>query len=363
MSSKYIEVGVRGSSFRSIDSHTGVDGRYELFEGQTRNKWNNYDMLRMEAKSVPGSTGNYSVTYDPITVSSGILAPPSLGLKVDSRLLQKVKEHSFDLGVALAEGKQAMGLLRHSVDSIAQAVGALRRGSKADAARILLGARGQTAASSKSPRSRIGRTDSVSLGDVRQSWLELQFGWLPLLSDIHEAFSAYSALTDPPRVDRVRASARSHYTQDINLTYYVLKCRVAYRRYVLYEMTEHLETARQLGLLDPTAIAWNLLPNSFLVDWFIPIGTYLENLQQIPMLKGRFLTVDQYETHVYSVLTQKGWEWDNIAGGSTRQELIELKRRATNGLAATYPQLKPMDTALSPRHIADAIALLGKDFH
>lgn len=32
----------------------------------------------------------------------------------------------------------------------------------------------------------------------------------------------------------------------------------------------------QLGLLDPVSLAWNLLPMSFVFDWFIPVGTFLD---------------------------------------------------------------------------------------
>jgi hypothetical protein len=46
---------------------------------------------------------------------------------------------------------------------------------------------------------------------------------------------------------------------------------------------------RQMGVLDPLSVAWEVLPFSFVADWFIPIGTYLENLNQIPFLKGRFM--------------------------------------------------------------------------
>jgi hypothetical protein len=50
--------------------------------------------------------------------------------------------------------------------------------------------------------------------------------------------------------------------------------------------------ARQLGLLDPLSVAWELLPWSFVIDWFIPIGAYLDVLNGIPALKGRFLTTE-----------------------------------------------------------------------
>lgn len=34
------------------------------------------------------------------------------------------------------------------------------------------------------------------------------------------------------------------------------------------------------GVLDPLAIAWELVPLSFVVDWFVPIGNFLDSLQR-----------------------------------------------------------------------------------
>jgi hypothetical protein len=61
-------------------------------------------------------------------------------------------------------------------------------------------------------------------------------------------------------------------------------------RYLQYEMYEEMSVARQLGMLDPASVVWEIVPYSFVVDWFVPFGTYLSNLNAIPKLKGRFLT-------------------------------------------------------------------------
>ena len=35
--------------------------------------------------------------------------------------------------------------------------------------------------------------------------------------------------------------------------------------------------ANQLGLVNPASVAWELIPFSFLVDWFLPVGKFLES--------------------------------------------------------------------------------------
>lgn len=39
-----------------------------------------------------------------------------------------------------------------------------------------------------------------------------------------------------------------------------------------------LRTASELGLLNPFELAWELLPGSFIADWFIPVGDFLSQL-------------------------------------------------------------------------------------
>jgi hypothetical protein len=54
---------------------------------------------------------------------------------------------------------------------------------------------------------------------------------------------------------------------------------------------------RQMGLGNPASILWERIPWSFVLDWFIPIGTYLELIGQVPFMKGRWCRTDkvQYE--------------------------------------------------------------------
>jgi hypothetical protein len=39
-----------------------------------------------------------------------------------------------------------------------------------------------------------------------------------------------------------------------------------------------LSTASELGLTNPLAVAWELVPFSFVVDWALPIGSFLNQI-------------------------------------------------------------------------------------
>lgn len=128
---------------------------------------------------------------------------------------------------------------------------------------------------------------SVSDGSKRLSkgYLEAQFGWQPILSDIHSAIEAYGR-TVSTKGDRVLKRSGNNrvreYVDPSNLSrgkFYdpdqLLEANATYggsvRSPVAYELN-------RLGLANPALMAWNKLPFSFLVDWFLPISPILGSL-------------------------------------------------------------------------------------
>ena len=115
--------------------------------------------------------------------------------------------------------------------------------------------------------------------DLSNLWLEYHFGWAPLLDDIH---GACDVLKSNPPAQRVRATGKKdkkevivagQYAWSLSGTYKV-KAAVAAQVYI---SNTNLALANQLGLVNPASIAWEVVPFSFLVDWFIPVGKFLES--------------------------------------------------------------------------------------
>jgi hypothetical protein len=124
-------------------------------------------------------------------------------------------------------------------------------------------------------------------------------------------------------------------------------------------MEEELSFGRSLGLTDPLSVVWEIIPYSFVVDWFLPVGTYLENLNVIPKLKGKFLTTLYQRTEcAFTSATSPVWR------GARRQSLqIKVRRVVSTGLTTQLPTfVNPID-ALSPKRIANAISLCHQAFN
>lgn len=127
---------------------------------------------------------------------------------------------------------------------------------------------------------------------IGDDYLAFQFGWKPLLSDIFAASEALSNVSDADK-DTLVFSAGSR--TPLNGTYLVgpesldlrgqLQCRYTVRFGVANPAAQSL---RAYGLINPLEIAWEVLPWSFVVDWFLPVGQYIQNMSATAGLE--FLT-------------------------------------------------------------------------
>lgn len=122
---------------------------------------------------------------------------------------------------------------------------------------------------------------------LADGWLELQFGWLPLVNDVYAAVDAYRhksvsgqqvssyARTGIPVKLPKRNSPNFGFDYTGNFRNYRGVASVKYYGVV---SNPALYTLNQLGLANPLKLAWDLLPFSFVVDWFMPIGQILAYL-------------------------------------------------------------------------------------
>lgn len=116
------------------------------------------------------------------------------------------------------------------------------------------------------------------------AWLVHQFALIPLLSDIYNmcevisegvkapnGFRAFAEMEDPLERPAVKAGVIDNggsFTAKRGV-----KVDVSYRvnNPVLFDLERY-------GLTDPLTIAWELVPLSFVVDWFVPVGAFLDSL-------------------------------------------------------------------------------------
>lgn len=123
----------------------------------------------------------------------------------------------------------------------------------------------------------------------------------------------------------------------------------------------------QTGFTNPVNLAWELLPFSFVVDWFLPIGPYLETLSQWDGLE--FL--DGYQTNFLRKrslgrtyfsgkykASSEGWHTDRY-GLYSSSWIKHTRVRLLSFPGAHLPELR---SGLSTTHALNSLALLRVTF-
>lgn len=178
---------------------------------------------------------------------------------------KNVKNSKVNLGVALGEARQTARLLTSSASRIAAGVRSFRKGNLKKV-----------------------WADLTSGANVPNAWLELQYGWNPLLRDV---FGSAEALAESISIGRrlnlvVKGSASKSdpliLERESNDAFMVRydgrdkqRCEVVGN----YDLPSSILPAfSSLGLTNPLEIVWELVPYSFVVDWCFPIGDWLATL-------------------------------------------------------------------------------------
>jgi hypothetical protein len=185
------------------------------------------------------------------------------------------------------------------------------------------------------------------------------------VDDAYEAAKAFESISQGPRTARFYAKGEDLAPIAIgeNSVGPLKWSTRHYRKYtILCELTEELSFERQLGLLDPASVLWEITPYSFVVDWFVPFGTYLDNLNQIPKLKGRFLTTSTYEVNIHSIRTTAAFNalpdrrLKRLPSVAFQQKTIT--RNVASGLTVPSPSFNSLYDALEPANrFKNALAL------
>ena len=181
-----------------------------------------------------------------------------------NKLGDKVYGSDFNPAVFLAEGKESFDMIASNVTSLATAIRKVKHGDMRGAARAL----------GVSPP-RKNKPMAKSADEASGRWLELQYGWLPLLGDTKSAAEHVASLIERPHSLSFKATKQRGSFNNAVYNNYVYAATTRVDRRTMKVILQTLPNPSKLNLLDPAIVAWELLPYSFVADWFLPIGDYL----------------------------------------------------------------------------------------
>lgn len=290
---------------------------------------------------------------------------PSSNLQIQaiSKLKEEILGSDFDLAVFLGESPESVRMITSAATRIVKSYRALRHGEVYSAVRYLTG--------SSNPKRGTRIKSSNALAD---NWLELQYGWKPLLSDIKSAAEMLASQIEVPRVKRYVAtvSEKHDLTQPAFGVVFPDAKSSTSRRITAYIASDPATLPVLSGILDPELVAWELVPFSFVVDWVIPVGDYLTALGFAHRLSGNFVLSDRFlwSSGLRQLVDQPGYNLDEgpsgrltgIALASQPTRVYELKRRCTTVLSVPFPEVKPFGKIASIGHCLNALALFTPAF-
>jgi len=220
-----------------------------------------------------GLPSNWDATY---AIDSGKMD------NLSNKLLQKISDRRASIGEFVGEFHKTFEMFNSTAKRVLRAVTALKHGN------LLAVASALSYDLHPKELKRLERIKSSLKPSlyVSNMWLEYIYGWKPLLSD---TVGLATALTDNIVSSSLIKSVRK---RSVEVEHTLSNTGDAHSRTVSKSVTtsKHFITVRykvsnpnthlqqQLQLLDPLDIAWNLIPYSFIVDWFFQFHEYLELL-------------------------------------------------------------------------------------
>lgn len=285
----------------------------------------------------------------------------SAGVKARNR----VSPVYFQSIVSLVELPKTVNLLTNTFKSVAYMVRGVKRGNWSDIKRAFSGR-----------KTKLRNHRDFAKQTATQRWLELRYGWTPLML---EAQGLLAAMSRPPDL-KVRQVARGFEKSELHTEVTKVLDYGSYgketfrfditrssnaRAYILYEVAlKGLQPLRDFGIVDLPQAAWELVPYSFVVDWFIPIGNWLEAISPklgIHTLAEGYTIETQYRvnrtvvSHTPPTVGAQRWTRTGSVGriDSYRHD---TKRRVTSlEVVTNFP---PLNVKINVKRMLDAVALI-----
>jgi hypothetical protein len=325
-----------------------TDNNYDMSYYSTSNpemKWSHVSGISNASGTVQSCFGGLPNLPLPVL-------DPNLELRAISRLAEKFKGHDFNAAVNLGELHEAVTMITSTAANLANAYLSLKKGKISDSLHYL---------GVKPKSSTVGQVSKDLSKGSAQAWLGLTYGWLPLVGAAKDAAIAAAA-----QLSRRQTTVRTRFGTSLSGTAENQLIKASHDAKLSVDLVFKIQeearftTLEEFGFHDPALVAWELMPYSFVVDWFLPIGDFLEARSVLNNLTGTFVRSEKFVSTIFS--PQSNWvdvyQWSSP---DTFSRSVTLKR--TTGLINQMPLRAPeFKSPFSTSHVASALSLLRTAF-
>lgn len=266
------------------------------------------------------------------------------------KFVDNLKTSQSEIGAALGERHQSLDMIEKRSRQLYRAFKAIKRLRFGDLANAL---------ELKSLKRR-------PLKSAADALLEYRFGWAPLVKDVSNAVGTLTRGL-PSFLVKGTASGKGswsnnpvktgsgglHVVEEHSLQYvchWLLRARVR-------GFDPNLSLANELGLVNPVSVAWELVPFSFVVDYFVNVGEYLNGFTDL--FGYEFAEQSRSIKQLGYSTDSATWWWDSNTfrnNWTLQADRVEIQR-----LAGTFPgpSLTPrISVSLPAWRAATSVALL-----
>lgn len=244
---------------------------------------------------------------------------------------------NLDLSVDAAQLGQAKSMVRDTVDAVQHLATTLRK---------------------------MRRAPPKKAADL---WLQYQYGWKPVATSIYQTLDRLLQ----PEVTYVTATGRGKelsYDTSSTGAYNGIPFKRDWlnSNRCLLVVNYKIKNSRNQAIsgytsLNPVAIAWELIPYSFVVDWFVNIGGYIRNLESALMFGLDFQS--GYMTQTILVTGETFCRGTSESGGirtiaNLRSGVRNSKKQRSPLVAAPWPRAPVLDVDLGVGQLTNALALV-----
>jgi hypothetical protein len=399
---------------KSSNNHKRV---YEKPVKRSYSEWHPYTMSCLKSRSHSGlrykqnSSGPWinSSVFCPLgsTVCDSMVDPwtDNDTINLIGRLRTKISGSSFNAGIFLGESKESVKTIASVANRIYRAGKALKRGNVSLALReiqsyvpyraltkgvdtvtvvngktfirsLVVDAAGRRRYTSKpwDPNKFNGRRVPARIAGTT---LEVNYAIVPLLQDVEDAAKFMAHQYSAPLQHKVTASLQraegkkenvySSFYPDSQTHYFKMRGTPVISKGKITCFLRERNVIALSGLTDVASVAWELVPFSFVADWFIPIGNYLDARGLTQQLDGStYVITKTLKRTVVGPVYDNGFGYIIDPAHNEKEGVCEdfkITRSAVLlNLAIPLPQQKPLGQTASWAHAINAVSLLVSNF-
>lgn len=341
------KITVAGKPWSPVRSYMRIARLLQVVPGESV-RWN-YIPSGMRIQSgmpFPNITGTVTrCEVFPLGMDDAI--PPNMLARINTELLLKVGDRKVNYGEAIAEGRETVHMLVKSASTLLRGVLAARKGQWARLPKIF----------------GVQKADLRSGMSESDKWLAYQYGWAPLMSDVYDSYNLFKeGLRRSPQLlsatRSITSSSSLRFRDTVDYKAASGRLQERFTAKCFYRLRDSdIDAFHRLGLINPLEVAWAVVPFSFVIDWFLPVGSVLEALTA---RVGVSFVDGYYGTRRESiVLVDPIWDsWtEPLYRSSTkvRTEMFCYSRSKMKSLPWPSPYVK---NPFSTSHVTSALALL-----